>query len=61
MEIMRKSAVDLGDPGKDVYFGYGEIDIDRALKAAMNFNTALQTYPDKTKNRLNSITRKYEK
>ena len=45
MEIMRKSAVDLGDPGKDVYFGYGEIDIDRALKAAMNFNTALQTVP----------------
>ncbi|WP_338551944.1 S8 family peptidase [Paenibacillus sp. KS-LC4] len=61
MEIMRKSAVDLGDPGKDVYFGYGEIDIDRALKAAMNFNTALQTYPDKTKNRLNAVTRKYEK
>jgi flagellar hook assembly protein FlgD len=30
-DILAKSAVDLGDEGWDLYFGYGRIDIDRAL------------------------------
>lgn len=30
-DILAKSAVDLGDAGWDLYFGYGRIDIDRAL------------------------------
>jgi len=34
MDIMRKTAVDLGDKGRDVYFGYGKIDVVRALEAA---------------------------
>jgi len=34
MDIMRKTAVDLGDKGRDIYFGYGRIDVMRALKAA---------------------------
>jgi thermitase len=33
-EIMRKSARDLGSPGKDKYFGYGLIDVVRAVNAA---------------------------
>jgi len=33
-EIMRKSAQDLGDPGKDKYFGFGLIDVVKAVKAA---------------------------
>ncbi|MUT66693.1 S8 family peptidase [Paenibacillus sp. NEAU-GSW1] len=55
MEIMRKSADDLGDKGKDNYFGYGLIDVDSALKAAANYNTALQNYPSQVKKRLNAI------
>lgn len=30
-DILAKSAIDLGDAGWDLYFGYGRIDIDRAL------------------------------
>ncbi len=33
-DIMRQSAVDLGPPGKDPYFGYGQIDVERALQLA---------------------------
>jgi thermitase len=60
MEIMRKSASDLGDEGKDNYFGYGEIDVDQALNAASKFGGALQTYPDQVKRRLDRIVTKYE-
>lgn len=34
MDIMRKTAQDLGAPGKDKYYGYGQIDVAAALKAA---------------------------
>lgn len=61
MEIMRKSAIDLGDEGKDNYFGYGEIDVEKALQAASSFGGALQTYPDLVKRRLERITTKYER
>ncbi|GGG56433.1 S8 family peptidase [Paenibacillus radicis (ex Gao et al. 2016)] len=61
MDIMRKSAEDLGDAGKDNYFGYGLIDIDTALKSASQYGTALQTYPLQVKKRLNAITQKYSK
>ncbi len=60
MEIMRKSAIDLGDQGKDIYFGYGEIDVDRALQAASTYGGALQTYPEQVKRRLERISAKYE-
>ncbi|WP_309123414.1 S8 family peptidase [Paenibacillus sp.] len=33
-DIMRKSAVDLGAAGKDAYFGYGQINVPRALQLA---------------------------
>jgi thermitase len=36
MEIMRKTAEDLGTPGKDKYFGYGQIDVIKALQEAQN-------------------------
>ncbi|CAM4520217.1 type VII secretion-associated serine protease mycosin [Paenibacillus endophyticus] len=55
MELMRTSASDLGAKGKDDYFGYGEIDIVRALQAASKFGGALQTYPDQVKRRLERI------
>ncbi|MBP1156314.1 MULTISPECIES: S8 family peptidase [unclassified Paenibacillus] len=34
MQLMRDTAMDLGDAGKDKYFGYGLIDVVAALKAA---------------------------
>jgi subtilisin family serine protease len=52
MEIMRASAQDLGTDGKDIYFGYGEIDLDKSLHAATSFGGALQNFPQKVKRRL---------
>ncbi len=34
MQLMRDTSTDLGKPGKDDYFGYGQIDVARALEAA---------------------------
>lgn len=35
MDIMRNSAEDLGTPGKDAEFGYGQIDVNNAIQQAM--------------------------
>ncbi|MBD2869503.1 S8 family peptidase [Paenibacillus arenilitoris] len=61
MEIMRKSAADIGEEGKDIYFGYGEIDVEQALQAASAYGGALQTYSDQVKRRLEKIVSKYER
>lgn len=55
MDIMRQSAVDLGDAGKDAYFGYGEIDVQKALITAVSFDGTLQTYPQNVKNKLDRL------
>ncbi len=36
MDIIRQTATDLGTSGRDAEFGYGQIDVKRALEAAMN-------------------------
>ncbi|CAE6353384.1 S8 family peptidase [Paenibacillus sp. GCM10023250] len=60
MDIIRRSAKDLGNRGKDKYFGYGQIDIDRALLAARQSTTAsLQHFPQQVERRLAQIARKY--
>ncbi|GAB7386729.1 hypothetical protein BSNK01_05650 [Bacillaceae bacterium] len=40
MDIIRKTAIDLGDAGKDMYYGNGVIDIENALESAYR-----QRYP----------------
>ncbi|MFD0958656.1 S8 family peptidase [Paenibacillus chungangensis] len=55
MEIMRASSIDLGNTGKDKYYGYGEIDVNSALQATTNYSGALQTYPQQVKRRLERI------
>lgn len=55
MNIMRNCTVDLGDPGKDIYFGYGEVDVDKALQAASNYTGTLQMFPSQVKKRLERI------
>lgn len=60
MDIMRQSAVDIGNDGKDDYYGYGEIDVAKALKAATGYGTALLDYPSDVKRRLEAIKRKYD-
>lgn len=59
MDIMRKSAVDIGNDGKDDYYGYGEIDVAKALKAAAGTDTTLLDFPSEVKRRLEAIKKKY--
>lgn len=40
-DIMRETANDLGSPGKDPYFGYGQINMQRALHAALGHGAGL--------------------
>ena len=44
-QIMKSTAVDLGDPGYDVYYGYGRIDALRALAQASNLVIYKDTEP----------------
>jgi type VII secretion-associated serine protease mycosin len=46
MEIMRKSASDIGEPGKDKYFGYGLIDVVKALEMADTSRNSLSYMPE---------------
>jgi thermitase len=45
MEIMRKTAEDLGTPGKDKYYGYGQIDVVKALQEAQGISISQITTP----------------
>ncbi|MFD0586753.1 S8 family peptidase [Paenibacillus sp. GCM10027627] len=58
MEIMRVTSRDLGQTGKDKYFGHGEIDVVQALKTASTYNGALQTFPQQIKRKLERINTK---
>ncbi|MCM3633217.1 MULTISPECIES: S8 family peptidase [Paenibacillus] len=55
MDIMRQTATDLGDPGYDQYYGYGEIDVQKALNTAASYAGTLQTYPKTVKNKLDQL------
>lgn len=55
MELMRVSANDLGSSGKDIYFGYGEIDVNKALNAAASYGGMLQAYPQQIKRKLDRL------
>lgn len=43
MDIMRQSALDLGQPGRDIYYGYGQIDVAAALEQATRGQRVLDT------------------
>lgn len=45
MDAMIKQAVDLGDKGKDKYYGHGQIDIFQSLKAVGTSEVPLQLWP----------------
>ncbi|GIP39629.1 hypothetical protein J31TS4_29090 [Paenibacillus sp. J31TS4] len=46
MEIMRSSAQDIGTPGRDASFGYGQIDVARALQQARESRQAVANWPE---------------
>ncbi|MNJ82333.1 hypothetical protein D3C76_1876600 [compost metagenome] len=45
MDIIRKNVIDLGDTGRDKYYGYGQIDVYAALQAAGGGEAPLQFWP----------------
>ncbi|ALP38367.1 serine protease [Paenibacillus sp. IHB B 3084] len=60
MDLMRHSVIDLGTPGHDKYFGYGQIDVYKALKAAQRPYVPLQFYPQHLSNKIKSLLKMLE-
>lgn len=60
MDIMRQSSQDLGTAGKDTYFGYGLIDVKRALQAADQSASSLNFWPQNVERKLDEIEFKYK-
>lgn len=58
MDVMRSQTVDLGDRGKDKYYGHGQIDIFRALQAVGDTKVPLQMWPARTLRHLEQELRK---
>lgn len=58
MDLMRSSVVDLGASGHDKYFGYGQIDIYKALEAAGNGVAPLQFWPQHVQSQMQSVVHK---
>lgn len=58
-DIMRQSATDLGGNGRDNLFGYGEIDVERALSMASQRESSLSMYPQNVDRELSDIVSKF--
>lgn len=56
MDIIRKNVIDLGDKGRDKYYGYGQIDVLAALEAAGGGTSPLQLWPQSVEQRMNDLT-----
>lgn len=59
MNIMRNTSVDLGDPGKDDLFGYGQINVKQALIQANNTKNSVRLFPEWVKREIQQIRSKY--
>ncbi|WP_036646926.1 S8 family peptidase [Paenibacillus pini] len=55
MDIMRSNTIDLGTKGHDSFYGYGQIDIYKALQAAGSSEAPLQFWPQHVQKQLNSV------
>ncbi|MNO93267.1 Thermophilic serine proteinase precursor [compost metagenome] len=60
MNLMRESVMDLGVKGKDIYYGYGQIDIYKALTAAGNGSSPLQFWPQHVQKQMQSLIKKQQ-
>lgn len=58
-EIMRQSAQDLGDQGHDKYFGYGLIDVVKAIQMAKQESAPLSYGPPDLARQFHLVPRKY--
>jgi len=54
-ELLRSTAKDLGAAGKDVEYGFGQIDVMAALESAHGSGTSLQLYPSRVRKALERL------
>ncbi len=59
MDLMRSTCTDLGDTGHDIYYGYGQIDVARALNAARSDGQSALSWGENLMRKLERIIRKY--
>lgn len=55
MDIIRRTAIDLGDPGKDPLYGYGQIDVNAALSEAARLKQSVSLYPEWVRRQIESL------
>ncbi|WP_027088314.1 S8 family peptidase [Cohnella panacarvi] len=55
MDVLRRTARDLGPEGKDDDFGYGEIDVKSALQSVSGASASLQLYPTQVRRQLERL------
>ncbi|MFB9280035.1 S8 family peptidase [Cohnella cellulosilytica] len=55
MELIRGTAKDLGQTGKDAEFGYGQIDVMAALQTAHGSQSSLQLFPSRVRQQLERL------
>lgn len=60
MEIVRQTSLDLGVKGRDKYYGYGQIDVAKALHNTLQTNTSLALWSNLLERELYQIDLKYE-
>lgn len=58
MELLTENAADLGTPGYDNYFGWGQVDIYKTLQAASGDQVPLQLWPQHVSQQLNHLKKK---
>lgn len=61
MELMTSNAVDLGTPGHDKYYGWGQVDIYKTLQAATGGEVPLQLYPQQVGRQLKSLEQRLQR
>ncbi|EXX91875.1 serine protease [Paenibacillus darwinianus] len=59
MKLLTTTATDLGDKGKDNYYGYGQIDVVRALEAAEQSASSLVGVTQRMERRIASLKARY--
>ncbi|WP_410514485.1 S8 family peptidase [Paenibacillus sp. BR2-3] len=55
MKLMTDNAIDLGTPGQDKYYGWGQVDIYKTLQAASGNEVPLQLWPQRVRQQMNSL------
>lgn len=59
LDVLRRSAKDIGPSGKDKYYGYGQIDVVKALRLARENKKPISSWPAWLQNEFQRITAKY--